>query len=562
MFTLQGLPGGSRLKGPHPSRTKRQTYTKMSVNTKHLILATVGAVVLGSSAFAQQNEAVITAPKASPADCVQCHEDESPGIVDHWRNSTHASLDVSCIDCHSADPKDADAWMHEGNLIATIVTPRDCAECHEDETEEFLHSHHSKAGRILHSLDNRLAEVAEGNRVPFNPHGITPGREDFGMVNGLASASAGCWQCHGSKVAFEGIDGNLVSVTELKPDADGFPTNAEAVANIKRDRAGRPIFNHSSWPNTGIGRKNFDGTEGACSACHSRHDFSARRSRQPENCGKCHLGPDHPQKEVYEESKHGIAYRDMKDKLNLDSPEWILGVDYNAAPTCATCHMSGNSNNDGFITHDPGRRISWNNRPPVSIVMDTIDGQVIKEADPVKRRQMIEEAGDLFDPWEAKRDRMKTACVSCHSNSYVDGFYAQYDDYIDLYNQKFAKPGLALMAELKNQKVRTGPMFDEEIEWVWFYLWHHEGRRGRHGASMMAPDYAHWHGMYEVTERFYLELLPIALEMAEEAEHHGNKKGADAIRKMVAEIKSRPEHQWVDVEKNKIAEGQKFEFDK
>ena len=25
---------------------------------------------------------------------------------------------------------------------------------------------------------------------------------------------------------------------------------------------------------------------------------------------------------------------------------------------------------------------------------------------------------------------------------------------------------------------------------------------------MMAPDYTHWHGMYEVAERFYMELIP------------------------------------------------------
>ena len=30
----------------------------------------------------------------------------------------------------------------------------------------------------------------------------------------------------------------------------------------------------------------------------------------------------------------------------------------------------------------------------------------------------------------------------------------------------------------------TPANFDEEIEWTWFYLWHHEGRRARHGAAM------------------------------------------------------------------------------
>ena len=33
---------------------------------------------------------------------------------------------------------------------------------------------------------------------------------------------------------------------------------------------------------------NPDGTEGSCSACHSRHAFSASQARNPDNCGKCH----------------------------------------------------------------------------------------------------------------------------------------------------------------------------------------------------------------------------------------------------------------------------------
>ncbi len=129
--------------------------------------------------------------------------------------------------------------------------------------------------------------------------------------------------------------------------------------------------------------------KGSCTACHSRHDFSPRRARQPENCGKCHLGPDHPQKEIYEESKHGIAYRDLKEDMNLEATDWILGEAYAAAPTCATCHMSGNLRNGGRITHDPGERISWTNRPPVSVAMDTdINHGIVTATDPEARRTL------------------------------------------------------------------------------------------------------------------------------------------------------------------------------
>ncbi len=542
----------------------------MSLNVKKFIIAVLGITFLISLLYVQQmevarkaQEAGLTKPHieipASSQRCVECHEKETPGIASHWTGSGHALKGVGCFECHEAQVGDVDAFKHEGALIATIVTPLDCAKCHETEYEEFAHSHHAKAGRILASLDNRLAEVAEGNRVPFAPHGMTPGREgDFNMINGFGLVNLGCKQCHGSKIALKTIDGGVVTLDDLflEPGQTGQPTNKEAAARVMKDENGKPMLDHQSWPNTGIGRFNLDGSKGSCTACHSRHDFSPRRARQPENCGKCHLGPDHPQKEVYEESKHGIAYRDMKDELNLDGETWVLGEDYNAAPTCATCHMSANVNNGGKIHHDVGRRISWNNRPPASVVMDTDkDNKLIKTKDVKERARLLADGGDS---WQNKRGRMQDACHNCHSKDYVNKFYMQYDDLVVLYNQKFAEPGKQLMGLLKSSNVRTGAMFDEEIEWTWFYLWHHEGRRARHGAAMNAPDYTHWHGLYEVAERFYMELLPQAEEMAHHAMEHGNPEGGQAILAKIQEILKRPEHQWF----TKTKPDRIFEFDK
>ncbi len=484
---------------------------------------------------------------AAPEDsreCVQCHAQSNPGIVDHWAGSAHAQNEVGCVDCHRAERGDADGFDHYGQHIATVVTPRDCSACHAHEAAEFSASHHAAAGNILASLDNYLAEVVEGAREPFNPHGTTPGRPGISQVNGSASVASGCRQCHGSKVALQSTDGGSINVDDLKPGKDGKPTNVAAFAKIKRDALGRPKYDPNSWPNTGIGRLNLDGSLGSCSACHSRHDFSPRRARQPENCGKCHLGPDHPQKEIYEESKHGIAYRDLRDKLNLDGETWILGKDYTQAPTCATCHMSGHTKNGGRVTHNPGERLSWTNRPPISLVMDTdAKHRVIKETDPAKREAMID------DTWQQKRGRMAEVCTHCHTQDYVTGFYTQYDDLVILFNEKFARPGKAIIGALRKNELITKAQFDEEIEWTWFYLWHHEGRRARHGASMMAPDYTHWHGMYEVAERFYQELVPQAREIAEHARKEGKAKQGDAVDQVIDDILARPEHKWLNAEK-------------
>jgi hypothetical protein len=481
----------------------------------------------------------VSVPASSRA-CVECHRQSTPGILDHWEGSKHANTGVGCHECHRAEQADADAYVHYGATIATVVTPRDCARCHTVEAQEFQASHHSKAGNILASLDNFLAETVEGHRGAFNPHSPTPGRA-FDSVDGGASAASGCLQCHGSKVAFQATDGGMITVDDLQPDANGQPTAMDAVARIMKTEDGRPILHSATWPNTGIGRLNLDGSRGSCSACHSRHDFSPRRARQPENCGKCHLGPDHPQKEIYEESKHGVAYRDLKDEMDLDGETWILGKDYSEAPTCATCHLSGHSRNGGKVTHDPGERISWTNRPPVSRWLDTdVNGEIVTATDPAERAKLITDTG------EAKRNRMKTVCSHCHTPTYVAAFYEQYDELVVLYNEKFAKPGQIIMAALTEEKLITPTEFDEEIEWIWYYLWHHEGRRARHGASMMAPDYTHWHGMFEVAERFYMELIPAVREITSHARSTGRTAAAARVDAVLGDLLARPEHAWFE----------------
>lgn len=523
----------------------------MSLRMKQIIIATLSIAFILSLVFVQYEEvnrraaesgltqAHIIVPVSSKS-CVDCHQQANPGIIAHWEDSTHAAKGVGCVECHTAEKGEPDAFDHYGQMIATVVTPLDCSRCHQTEFAEFENSHHSKAGNILASLDNFLAETVEGSRMDFNPHSPTPGM-DVDMVNGMASAFTGCQQCHGSKVALQSKDGGMITTDDLKPDEKGIPTNTAVIASIARTDEGKPIFHASTWPNTGIGRINLDGSLGSCSACHSRHDFSPRRARQPENCAKCHLGPDHPQKEIFEESKHGVAFRDLKDEMNLDGESWVLGKDYAEAPTCATCHMSGHMRNDGKVSHDPGQRISWTNRPPVSTLLDTDkNGQIVTETDPQKRQELV------HDSWQDKRMRMTNVCSHCHTPDYINAFYKQYDDFVILYNEKFGKPGLAIMDALKNDGLITKTQFDEEIEWTWFYLWHHEGRRARHGASMMAPDYAHWHGMFEVAERFYVELIPQAREITKHAHEAGQAAEAERVNKVINDILARPEHAWFE----------------
>ena len=160
----------------------------MSLKTKQIIIGLLGLLFLTSlilsfngwkwpanvkeSGLAPHHVSIPASSKA----CVDCHRQSSPGIIDHWTGSTHAVKGVGCVECHQAEKSDVDAFNHYGATIATIVTPKDCSRCHKTETDEFIASHHAKAGNILASLDNFLAETVEGARVPFNPHSPTPGR--------------------------------------------------------------------------------------------------------------------------------------------------------------------------------------------------------------------------------------------------------------------------------------------------------------------------------------------------------------------------------------------------
>jgi len=143
--------------------------------------------------------------------------------------------------------------------------------------------------------------------------------------------------------------------------------------------------------------------------------------------------------------------------------------------------------------------------------------------------------------WQERRKAMQGACLNCHNTTYAENFYVQYDDLITLYNDKFAKPAQEFMSELtKDGVLNPKAPFEHEVQWVFWELWHHEGRRARHGASMMGPDYTHWHGMYEVSKHFYTEFLPAVVEAAGEKSPEMKAK----YERKVGESLNKPEHLW------------------
>ncbi len=529
----------------------------MSLNTKRVVIFLMGlALCVALLMVADQERRRHLPPermtvaqlsaivKDNSAACIKCHSEKSPGVVAQWAISKHAEKGIGCLECHGAKQGQVVAWLHEGAFVSSIISPTVCGRCHRKEAVEFAASHHNTAGLILHSQDNMLGE----------------------FVAGGPNAVLGCKACHGSQVSFGKVfeDGTTfklnmqqISMQVITTIMEEKDTDLKGLLRYKEElsqgmsrviraewephKSKMPKTNtrlnidHETWPNSGMGRFNPDGSLGSCNACHPRHSFSKALARQPENCGKCHMGPDHPQFEIYNESKHGIAFHNRLSEMSLDRPEWVVGRDYSAAPTCATCHMSAYNTADGTqpVNHDIGLRVSWTLRPVIS-TLTTSHTATIKAAEEVVRSEV---------PWDKKRNTMKSVCAACHSVSHIENFYKQYDALVNLYNEKFARPGLKLMQHVQAKKYLVSKEkegFAYDLAWIWFELWHHEGRRARHGASMMGPDFTHWHGSYEVAKHFYLKFLPMIQELAEAHDDQQLK------RLIQDEVFAKPEHDWYD----------------
>ena len=377
--------------------------------------------------------------------CISCHDITSAAVFSQWSSSRHAEKDIGCYECHKSDQDSPDLFMHEGFAISIIVSPSDCARCHEAYVKDYSASLHAKAANILkeHPAADHLGNVVMGEIV----------------------VAESCTTCHGSTV-------KVLQGGKLDPD---------------------------TWPNTGVGRVNPDGSLGSCSACHQRHKFSIAQARRPKTCGRCHMGRDKPQIHVYEASKHGISFEANEGLMNLDSVKWVVGEDYFTGPTCATCHLSAAP---GLaVTHNQTKRLSW-----------------------ILRHEISEKR----DNWQTKRNQMGKVCTECHSSDFITSWYKNFDTINEFYNSKFGNPAHSIMSKLLETGKLTSEGFDDKIEWIYFNMWDYESRAARNGAAMQSNEYIK-DGFLGLAKSFYSEFLPEAKALNPD---------------VVKEVLSAPEHQW------------------
>jgi len=361
-------------------------------------------------------EEEVNALANSNDECVVCHERTTPGIIQQYGHSTMAAAEVACQNCHEVNQDYPGSVEHEGTYVLRSPTTAMCAKCHQAEVAQYNQSRHGLPAYVAFAGSEDLSpeHLAMYEAIPEGGFSPDKSRNAIAELEGPEMTKFTCEGCHN------------------------------------------------------VGLPAADGSVGQCQKCHLRHAFSLEQARKPETCNACHIGPDHPQFEIYQESPHGISYLTMGHEWNWEAEPGTLSVKDFPAPTCAICHMSG----FGTVgtTHDVGDRLTWFLFSPIS-----------------SRRPA----------WQDNKVRMQGVCLECHNQNFLDEFYTSADLATERVNEWVVESD-ELMAPLKEQGLLTAEPFDEPIDFTYFNLWHHWGRTAKFGVWMQGPDYSQWHGAYEV----------------------------------------------------------------
>jgi hydroxylamine dehydrogenase len=345
--------------------------------------------------------------------CAGCHLRETAAIVRQFETSRHTAKGVTCLDCHR--PAEGQPSIdHRGFVIAKSLTAKNCAQCHAREYDQFTRSRHAAPSwaAVNGPGDFSPEQLALGER--WHKGWVNRAGNPIGHLEGSAALAGGCNACHA------------------------------------------------------IGKPNADGSFGTCTSCHARHSASVELARLPSTCGQCHMGPDHSQIEIYEESKHGALFEAQRDRMNLRADPMHLTTADMSVPTCATCHMSGLDG--GSVTHDTTERLSWYLFAPVS----------------TKRPE-----------YQRGQAAMKDVCGRCHARSLIDAYFTRAEAVLQATNEK-VQGIVAVMDGLRKEGLVPAKPFTTALQFQEFDAWHYYGRTAKHGAFMGGADFVQWHGNYEL----------------------------------------------------------------
>ena len=129
--------------------------------------------------------------------CIDCHSKISPGQVKDWRISKHADNDVSCIECHGDKHKDGKDYKQ-----AVLPDEEFCAECHQDQVDQFSKGKHNFGWTSLNALPAAHFapdELIEGGRGCGGCHNMgikTEAQKKELREKGYRYQNNSCDECH------------------------------------------------------------------------------------------------------------------------------------------------------------------------------------------------------------------------------------------------------------------------------------------------------------------------------------------------------------------------------
>ncbi len=245
---------------------------------------------------------------AKKESCFSCHKRETPAIVSVWTGSAHAMAQVDCVDCHGEAYNEDHTYDYDKIEVEAHV----CARCHDKAAKGHFAGRHGisfRAGQACTRNEKITEEISQGC-TDCHEKGSLAAREDAASSRFLTQSQEmqrqGCLMCH--KI------------------------------------------------------------ENRCDTCHSSHSTDLSIPRNPDICRTCHMGPDHPQHEMWESSRHGILFKRKGKKY---------------APDCLSCHLPKG-------THNVSQGITMG-----------LAGQPYPD-----------------DVREKERNRMLTICSRCHSKTF------------------------------------------------------------------------------------------------------------------------------------------------
>jgi hydroxylamine dehydrogenase len=102
--------------------------------------------------------------------------------------------------------------------------------------------------------------------------------------------------------------------------------------------------------------------------------------------------------------------------------------------------------------------------------------------------------------YAAAQAKMKQVCSQCHTPALIDRVYGQAEQVVQSTNQR-VQAAQEIVNGLRKDGVLTGPPFSQPIDFVYFDLWHYDGRTSKHGAFMGGADFVQWHGNYPMLQK-------------------------------------------------------------